>query len=472
MLAALAALWLAGCAQQPVVSPQPQVSRCLGLYAALADAVASHGSSPSYPPSPGGFPHLALDRFHVALGRRLDEPNLLGPWIDRLASLGARVNGIQLASLPSAVRVGLTDGDAHEALSRCSLLLRARDRQSPERLSALRNFRVADDYLTALRVLGLYPLSSLPVRLGVARYHAATLANFAQPLSALPVMGQLRRYRLSPATGSIRLPRRDALDVPVLQPRELEALFHRHAPVWEVDTVGDFDHIGAPFWRGPGLPSVNSRQPVAYYYPSFGFWQDRPVLQLNYLVWFAARPANGVMDILAGWLDGLHWRVTLDHRGEPLLYDTIHPCGCYHMLFPTAGLALRPEALALPEPPLIPQEAPDPGPDQHLVLRIASASHYLRRIYVDRASGQEIELLPYEALYRVATGEGKAASLFSARGLVTGTERGERWLLWPMGIASPGGMRERGRHPIAFVGRRHFDDPELLERFFQPAQSR
>jgi hypothetical protein len=28
-------------------------------------------------------------------------------------------------------------------------------------------------------------------------------------------------------------------------------------------------------------------------------------------------------------------------------------------------------------------------------------------------------------------------------------------------------MRERGRHAIAFVGRRHFDDADLLDRLFE-----
>jgi hypothetical protein len=30
-------------------------------------------------------------------------------------------------------------------------------------------------------------------------------------------------------------------------------------------------------------------------------------------------------------------------------------------------------------------------------------------------------------------------------------------------------MRQWGRHATAFVGRRHFDDPDLLERYFELA---
>jgi hypothetical protein len=35
-----------------------------------------------------------------------------------------------------------------------------------------------------------------------------------------------------------------------------------------------------------------------------------------------------------------------------------------------------------------------------------------------------------------------------------------------MGITSPGAMRQWGRHPTAFVGRRHFDDARLIEQRF------
>ncbi|MCY1545663.1 hypothetical protein D9M68_816150 [compost metagenome] len=47
-----------------------------------------------------------------------------------------------------------------------------------------------------------------------------------------------------------------------------------------------------------------------------------------------------------------------------------------------------------------------------------------------------------------------------------GSERLERWLLWPSGVASPGAMRQWGRHATAFIGRAQFDDPHLLGRYF------
>lgn len=60
--------------------------------------------------------------------------------------------------------------------------------------------------------------------------------------------------------------------------------------------------------------------------------------------------------------------------------------------------------------------------------------------------------------------------LFSPRlgdpSLVPQSYRKERWILWPTGVLSPGAMRQWGRHAVAFVGERHFDDPYLVERIF------
>ena len=61
---------------------------------------------------------------------------------------------------------------------------------------------------------------------------------------------------------------------------------------------------------------------------------------------------------------------------------------------------------------------------------------------------------------------GGRRSMFRPDGLVAGSERLERFLLWPTGVQSPGAMRQWGRHAIAFADRRHFDDPELYHQIF------
>jgi hypothetical protein len=170
-------------------------------------------------------------------------------------------------------------------------------------------------------------------------------------------------------------------------------------------------------------------------------------------------------------LDGVLWRVTLDRAGRPLLYDSIHACGCYHLLFPDSRLRLRPETGEWAEPPLVLQPAPVVGQRERAVVRLSSGSHYVWRVYADRPGATvELDGRDYATLYAVPAENGGTRSLFDPNGLVAGSERAERWLLWPTGVPSPGAMRERGRHAIAFVGWRHFDDADLLDRLFEPAE--
>jgi hypothetical protein len=91
----------------------------------------------------------------------------------------------------------------------------------------------------------------------------------------------------------------------------------------------------------------------------------------------------------------------------------------------------------------------------------------VQRVYPAKPSGHIYAWRAYRELYAIPIEGAKPRSLFGPDGIVPGSERGERFLLWPMGIASPGAMRERGRHATAFVGRRHFDDPYLLEDTFE-----
>jgi hypothetical protein len=112
-----------------------------------------------------------------------------------------------------------------------------------------------------------------------------------------------------------------------------------------------------------------------------------------------------------------------------------------------------------------------------VVLRLSSRSHYLQRVsVVDAPAGaatayrlrDEDELRSLTVTRADATGR-LSRSAYDADGMIPGTERLERFFFWPMGIASAGQMRQWGRHATAFVGRRHFDDPALLDRYFDLA---
>lgn len=336
--------------------------------------------------------------------------------------------------------------------------------------------QIPDDYLGWRRFLGLYPLTAQFAKFGVRALHEEIHTSYATPIERLPIEGALTYYApsyvLSPKPEAQRLAvqiQTDSLGVLRPESGDLDALIAQHAPVWSIDTVGHFDLPGVPFYSSEDVPRVDTSAPTVYTYASFTRFAGRLRLQLNYVLWFDARPLSGPLDTLGGRLDGLVWRVTLDDSGEVLAYDSIHPCGCYHLMLPSAALATRPEALQWPEPPLVVQEAPQLRSGERILLRLASTTHYLMRVstVTSNPHAEPYALKPYSDLYRVKGGNG-VRSLFNASGIVAGTGRKESLYLWPMGIRAPGAMRERGRQATAFVGRRHFDDAEVLERVFEP----
>ena len=470
----LLCLLVSACATAPPHrAPDPEVAKCRALFAATDAAVARDGYSPTAAARIEGFPYLRTDRFLASL--RIRDGG--GAWLDRLATLDRQAREVELASLPAAVTDDLTRRHAAplplaDALGACAARLRASDAADPASMEALgERAAVPPDYRVVSRVAGLYPLAAIAVRLGIARWHDEAHETFSLPLHALPRRGQLQRF--GPAGAAAPAPVRigslphDSVGIPAPDPAQLAALVAAHAPVWEIDVAGDFDLPGAPYWQAPAAPAVDTGKPLVYAYPSYTRWNGDSLLQLNYVVWFGERPAEGPADVLAGLLDGLVWRVTLDAEGRPLIYDSIHNCGCYHQFFPSKALRLREDAKTLAEPPLVPQAAPWLAHGERVVVRLSSGRHYLERVYKGTSDRATYAIADYQALYAIP-GEGGPRSLFGADGLVPGTERPERFLLWPMGIPSAGAMRERGRHATAFIGRRHFDDADLLDRLFEP----
>jgi hypothetical protein len=489
LLGACLALGIAGCtATGPVAppGPDPALADCERLFATVDALVEGAGVRDGAAAPVPGFPYLRVERF---LASYRDEPlrgEQLDWWLGRLRELDREARRIELANLPSQHRAGLPPAlraaaDPLTPLERCARGLSERDRQDPGRVARLRAAaEVPDDYQGWKRALGLYPLTAIAFLQGVARYQTETRATFAQPLDAPPSAGRLIRYEPRPGP-----PPRAALEeildrsgdnplgIPLPAGRDLEALFAAHAPVLEVKVVDRNDRIGRPVLTATGTARVDTSRPVVFTRTAHTRFQGKPLLQLVYSVWFPARPRTGPIDLLGGHLDGITWRVTLDTDGGALAYDTMHNCGCYHMFFPTARVSARQRPTGLEEPPLI---LPGPGrcpPGQRVRLRVASGTHYLQDVGCGLAGATATPslytLVADDRLRSLPVPAGGRRSLFEPNGIVAGSERGERYLFWPMGVREPGAMRQWGRHATAFVGRRHFDDPHLIERYFRPS---
>jgi hypothetical protein len=383
----------------------------------------------------------------------------------------------EIANLPRAT--GSTPGAANDLdelygkVASCGNLLKTADFKDNQAREALREKAAApDEYMLLPRVLGLYPLTSLFVSHGVSNWHAEARKTFS---TEPPVGWTASRYvpeksnELPAARAIVTQARRDALGIPDYSPDARQVLFRIHAPIWEVGTEAEYDRIGTPVWTVEGKLDIDTRQPLTYTLLSFTRFGKAILTQLNYIIWFPSRPRENALDIYGGQLDGLNYRVTLDINGEPLLYETIHNCGCYYEAYPTQRLKVR-DRIDYAEPPLI-LKAPELNPsNEFMTVTMESRTHYVQHLYPSARRSQPgavvYSLADYGVLQSLPDSRDGRKSMFSPDSLAPGSERLERFILWPTGVVSPGAMRQWGRHAVAFVGERHFDDPFSMDKMF------
>ena len=511
---------VAGCAGPAATSPATPLSEAAvcadwfhKLDAVTRQAGVSDGGAHRLP----GYPFLRSDRFLASFGDEVaDNTAAFRDWVGRLAELDREARDAELSNLPLQFLPLLMTDDAAskqrkqriQATTRAcasqsllALLQSAPIATAPGRRLLAAQAQVADDYSAGKRALGLYPLTRVPFFAGVQRWQQTTTEKFAA--KALPDPAHVKRY--TPAGEAVtaaqiaeayarRNP--DALGVPRLSPPDAALLLRAYAPDIHIETRGHYDRFGALQWGADSMfpdafeasrpgsaqaPSVLVEQPATYQRLAYTRYQGQTLLQLVYSVWFPERPRVSGIDLLSGQLDSVVLRLTLAPDGTPWLYDSIHSCGCYHLFFPTpSAKALAPPsagAASVNEPiewAFVPTMLPSLKAGQRMTLHLESRTHYVKglRLVVEPADGSPTAyaLLDDAALRTLpasGTLSGVTRSAFWTSGIVPGTERGERLLFWPMGIASPGAMRQWGRQPTAFVGRRHFDDARLMELRFE-----
>ncbi|MDT3670006.1 MAG: hypothetical protein ROZ37_06705 [Aromatoleum sp.] len=441
------------------------------------------------PAAPGGHKlTAALDRCRDVLV----EADLAEA--DRAARDRLGIDALQARSAkPRLTGATGSEAESDEAKLRNAAPLPVPPDARPTRFDSLRAAAtVPDDYSLVRRVLGLYPLTRIPFAAGVRAFERNVESTFALPLELLPRRGRLLRFAPAPAplpdrpliATMLRSASANPLHAPYPDAPTLRRLAAAYAPVFEIDVATDDDRLGRPRWPASGPAAVDTAEPAVFFRAARTRVADRVLLQLVYTAWFPARPREGRFDLLGGHLDALVWRVTLAPDGEPVLFDSIHGCGCYHFFFPTPRAEPRPAPSTLDEWRFVPQRVARQAPGEHVVLRVAAGTHYLERVRYEKASSPAAEpdrddkasfptgdairysLVPDDDLRSLPRIDGSRRSLYGPDGFVAGSERAERFVFWPMGIANPGAMRQWGRHATAFVGRRHFDDARLVDERF------
>ena len=479
----LLAFLLTACAIIPAPTRSPHIGQgdalggCADFFASLDGRVSEYKALDPGAFRVEGYPYLRTDRFLASFREAVADKAAFAAWVDRMQALDQEARRHEIANLPVAVEpsAGPVDGELelNARVASCGNLMKAADFEDAEsRMLLGKKTRAPDEYLALPRVLGLYPLTSFFVSNGVRNWHTEARRTF----STEPPVGW-RAIRYVPARSTefsdksqiVASAKRDVLGIPIYSSTDLEALFWMYAPAWEVRTEAEYDRIGAPIWTPQGALDIDTRQSATYTLLSFTRFGNEILTQLNYIIWFPARPKEHALDIYGGLLDGVNYRVTLDKNGKPLLYETIHNCGCYYSAYPTRRLEVR-DRIDYAEPPLI-LKAPEPAPStEFMTIAMASRTHYVLHLHPSpRQPPPEAtvySLADYGELRSLPDSRGGRRSMFRPDSIAPGSERLERFILWPTGVVSPGAMRQWGRHAVAFVGERHFDDPDSIDKMF------
>lgn len=429
-----------------------------------------------------GYPWLRADRYTAGQAPAgVESDSVAAARVQRMSALDAEARTYEAVN----ARV---PAEQLDALERCrAQLVAVAAADAPKTVAAA---KVPDSYDESMRRLGLYPMARVPFSWSVSATQKAVRELYATPFPEIAVRGERVRYVPAPGDAAGR---RDAvagllpgesrnaapLRMPPLTAAAAWQLLDRHAPVLVVDTVDDNDRIGRLTWRISGeqlYVAALVDEPGAYVRVAWTEFSGGPALQLVYTFWFPARPEAVPFDPQAGRLDGLIWRVTLDAAGRPLVYDSINASGGSHLFFPTQNVRERPRPIDGEDPRdesmFAPQVVHAPDSRERVLVFVSSGDHQIQRVAVDQpkpAPGVAYALTDENVLRALplpAAAGGGTRSLYGPDGLVPGTERNERFISWPMGIPSAGQMRQWGHHATAAVGRRHFDDPGLFDRYF------
>ena len=483
----LAVLLWQGCAGTPPHDAGVQQrgpSQETGFFNELDAAVAAAGvqEASSYPVD--GFPYLRTNRFLTAMKDRISAQTEIDAWVSEMHGLAIEARRKEINNLPAPTLKDLSErigcNPDRKALTKemidAAVRLKTHDRNQPGYFEGVkRGAHVPDEYSTTMRIIGLYALAAVPVTVAAQNANKRFRQWHRAELQDLPVEGRLILWGPGSATvlsdqdrQRIFSPdRRNALGLPTLDEADVLLLVRAFAPVIAQDVVADYDRFGEVQWQNKRV-HIDPMQATVYYYLTHSFIDHSPALQINYAFWYSERSGKKSPAYEKGPLDGLTVRVSLDPAGRPTMVDVMNNCGCYHFYAPLKGrvAAKKPDSQALY--PYVARWLSEMDPTSSLTIRINSGWHQVEHLYPGSAPvGSAVyRLLPYDILESLPHEDGRTESVFDSDGIMKDSRRIEPYILFSMGIPRIGYMRQRGHHAIHIVGRAHFTDADLFDRYF------
>ena len=487
-LAIILVIFVQGCASRAsyrFATNAQRPSEYLSFFAELDNAVYQSGVRNRAYFQVSGFPYLRADRFLVSLKGRLENDAQKNQWVGLMQQLDIAARLTEIQNLPESEVQRIADAFGlvpdRQILQKkvvfYSNKLRAHDQRRHDFYEVLKvSVQNSDEYSTLMRIIGLYPIASVPVAIVTHRVYDEIAEWHEKPYDEREPLGQLTAYGPDGAldfTGQevrtiVQRSKQNPLRIPLPSAVDQKRLLAVFAPVIIQDQVEDYDKIGAVIWADKTL-GVNPDIPKAYYYFSHAYFKKEPVLQINFVFWYSARGGPNSPRIEHGNMDGLTVRVSLNDRGIPFMVDIMNNCGCYHFFVPRKEMVQRilPSPMAIDA--FVPAWLPSGFPQQRLTIRVVSGWHQVEHIESRRMPSdfKPYNLVPYDRLEMLPKDGASQESMFNSKGIGKFTDRVESDIFIPMGVPQVGRMRQRGHHAIKFIGRAHFDDPYLFDNHFE-----
>ena len=450
---------------------------CLDFFYQLDSAIDSHTIFEASSQRIDGYPIYRSNRFLASFTEQPLSPAEHLEWKKHLHENASNAYNLEVTRLPISIQksiaASIDSPSINQGITQCSIVLEEyfieKEKRSPLNTERL---LVNDSYSTPLRFFGLYSFTSLLAQSSIEDYQEMMMGLYKQGPGSTPTDFYSPKQRAVLNANTIQQLFSEAyknspLSIPALPPSQLANVLSHFSPNLSIESNSNSDRIGSPKWKDNGNIWIDTQEPKLYTFISYTRHNNKILMQLNYGFWFPDRPSQTSFDIYAGPLDGIIWRVTLDHLGQPLVYDSIHQCGCYHKVFLPDGISHNITEKDIESPLFFDLNINASHP---VTLHIDSESHYIvgvsqtdvnqRKAFPDNTTDYTIE--DYQTLSQLSSTKNKK-SLFGSDGIIQQSARKERWFLWPLGVVNAGAMRQKGNHAIAFIGRRHFDDAYLWE---------
>ena len=477
LLSLLALLFCTACAAPRFPKPSPLAKDFTFLKAVDRAVARADCRNTSYYQIPDA-PYLRTSRFWQAVGKAKQEDVPFRFWLKRLRDIDREIRQGELTCLDATTRQQLLieAGAGHnlslkKRIETSANNLYQHDLQQPADIrKILKSLTVPDDYSLWLRTFGVYPLSRIPIVIGVNNAYADRRQWFRQNISEVVDLNAIEETgpsRVNPLSKDevaaiVAAARNNPLAVPLPDQKQTRQLVEHFAPIYRQEVKFAADH-----WGAISIDDENftvTRDKVVYYYLDHQIIAGQPLLRINYVVWHPARTGDVVPWFERGQFDGITYGVVLAPDGHLVMTTTMNNCGCYLQFYPAEKRVDSIREKRFNPNVLAPQNTPQPKPSERVAITMTSGWHQVVRLEATSSDyTQQYELQPYSELEQLPAIDNRTRNLFDQRGVLVGTERAERFFFFGMGIPSVGSMRQRGHQPTTLLGREHYDDPDLLD---------